>query len=302
MGWLEVLAMKTWLEHGHDVTVFSYEPIDILPDGVEWVDAREIFPTDRIFIHKRTATPSCHADIFRAKMLQQTDMIWMDLDFLLIKSFNSESEFVFSPEKSDAPQGIGNSVLKLPPDSPALKLMLDKFDKVVSGEHSYDSSLILEDSVYGAFGTGLPAENLDMYIAEFGPALLSNVLKQTGEIAHASNWDKFYPLSIKDTLHLAGVSYEEVMENLSPEAYGVHLWATRFKHSLAKASYKPTEKAYNSFIIKMANKYRVNYLALPCLQPENRLNSSLHQARRKIFSMPSPKLSRRIEDRAYSNC
>lgn len=299
LGWIEILAMRSWLEQGHDVTLFSYSPLQYVPEGVTWRDAREIFNTEHIFVHSRTRTPSCHSDIFRMKMLRDSNMIWMDLDFILLKSFALEKEFFFAPEKESNPDAIGNSVLKLPSNSQTLKNSLCMFEDIISGNHSYDTEVLFDRSSSGAFQTGLPAMAVDMYIADFGPVLLSKSLKDTGEIAHASPYSTVFPIDIKDTKFLLERSYDSVIKDLPPETFGVHLWATRFKNYLGKLSvFRNTEQLLKSFIIHLAQEHRVNFLSLPALNPSDRISDlDSPSERNMIMSTPSPKLSARLKSK-----
>jgi hypothetical protein len=87
LGFLEVLCLKAMVHFGHDVTLYSYGPVANVPDGVVHKNAQDVFACDFILVHQRTLTPSAHSDIFRLKLMQQTDDIWVDLDFLLIYSY-----------------------------------------------------------------------------------------------------------------------------------------------------------------------------------------------------------------------
>src|SRR5690606_25820212 len=46
----EELSLLSFLQHGHTVELYSYEPIAV-PEGVKLCDAREILPEDQIFMY-----------------------------------------------------------------------------------------------------------------------------------------------------------------------------------------------------------------------------------------------------------
>ncbi|MDO5527805.1 MAG: hypothetical protein Q4F71_00210 [Paracoccus sp. (in: a-proteobacteria)] len=272
LGWMEVLSLSTMLARGHKVTLFSYGPVANLPEGVIWRDAREIFDTDRIFVHGAMRTPSAHSDIFRMKMFAQTDMVWMDLDFLLLRPLATEAAFIFAPEGPTEAHSIGNSVFRLPENSQTLARALEYFEGVVSGRRRYRSEMLYEDAPGGAFGSGLPAQALDMHIATFGPLLMNRLLKATGEVAQQMPWSSFYPFDASQLGAFVFRSFKEVWADIPKDGYGIHLWATFSKQYLThRSAFNDTERLMNSFLIEMCRKYRVNFLTLPCEHPRVRI-------------------------------
>lgn len=275
LGWVEALCLTSMWRQGHRVHLFSYGRPQNVPECVKWHDAREIFDIDRIFVHQRTRTPSAHSDIFRMKMFQQTEMIWADVDFLQIKPLSIGKPYIFAPETKAKNSIFGNSVLLLPKESETLKRVTERFDEIIAGDHDYKSRLILADSPAGAFETGMPAESLDMYIAEFGPVLLTRHLKETGEDQYALPSHYFYPLGPAQTGKLVYDSYDDVSARLPEGCYGIHLWSTRFKNYLQhKSAYRFPNRLMASYIIQMAAKNRVNFLALPADRPHERIGTA----------------------------
>src|SRR5262249_6951691 len=74
---LERLSLTSFLHHGHDVHLYTYESVEGVPDGVRSFDAREILSEDRIFRHGRGAgrdvvgSLGAFSDLFRFKLLRE---------------------------------------------------------------------------------------------------------------------------------------------------------------------------------------------------------------------------------------
>ncbi|MEM8802720.1 MAG: hypothetical protein AAGF55_09310, partial [Pseudomonadota bacterium] len=88
LSFLEQLCAQSFLDAGHHVVLYSYEPIGCVPDGVEMRDAAEVLPQREEIVHGRSGSPAPHADLFRYRLLSQTDdLIWADTDAYCRKPF-----------------------------------------------------------------------------------------------------------------------------------------------------------------------------------------------------------------------
>ena len=72
LTWLEQVCLKSYIDHGHKVYLYSYDPVENVPDGVVMKDAAEILPADKIIRHARTGSPAFHADVFRLRLMKKT--------------------------------------------------------------------------------------------------------------------------------------------------------------------------------------------------------------------------------------
>lgn len=271
LGFLEVLCLKGMVHHGHRVTLYSYGPVANVPEGVEHRDAQEVFPSEFILVHKRTLTPSAHSDIFRLKLMQQTDAIWVDLDFLPVRALDLSETYVFAPELEDRPDYIGNSVFRLPPESAALRACLAIGQEVLD---RVGTAPFADQVSAAAFGTDLPAVTLQMGISDLGPVMISRQLAASGEDSHRLPRRLFYPIGINDLRDLIERPKEEIDALLGEDVYGVHMWATRFKHFLAPNRMKNlSRKMAGTWLIEQCARYGVTIGDLPALKPEDRVGA-----------------------------
>ena len=114
MSGLEVTCLKSFLDFGHDLTVFTYDPATITP-LFRTADASAIVRPEQIFFY--TADPgkgsiSGFSNLFRYKLLHEFGEFWIDTDVLcLTDSWPKERDFVAGWESD---KWVGTAVLQLP--------------------------------------------------------------------------------------------------------------------------------------------------------------------------------------------
>ena len=135
LGPLERSSLYSMLQQGHEVTLFSHENVDRVPEGVEIRDAREI-TGDRTVIEylrdahrpNRTPTPALFSDLFRYHMISQVGWVWLDLDCFLLQPLRVPSHgylFVRFPREFAWGYQINGAVLSLPQSSSTLQDLLE---------------------------------------------------------------------------------------------------------------------------------------------------------------------------------
>jgi hypothetical protein len=89
---MELLCVKSFMANGHEFHLYSYGPIDGVPDGVVLKDAREIVPESEVTTFRCVQQFS---DFFRIALLLRKGGWSSDLDNVCLKSLDFSSEFVF---------------------------------------------------------------------------------------------------------------------------------------------------------------------------------------------------------------
>ena len=80
-GWLEQLCLKSFVDRGQKITLFSYEDIPNVPDGVIRRDGREVIDTDDFIKYEAKNSYALFADLFRLHMIKlNPGMVWIDTD------------------------------------------------------------------------------------------------------------------------------------------------------------------------------------------------------------------------------
>src|ERR1700710_2108552 len=120
---LRLTCLRSQVAAGHKVTVYSFEPLAQLPDGVGNAEAEAILP--RAFAERlrptgpdgvwRDWTTLQFSDFFRMRLMARHAGLWLDADVLLLKPIEIDpAKPYFAWERR---RQLGNSVLYLPPDS-----------------------------------------------------------------------------------------------------------------------------------------------------------------------------------------
>src|SRR5206468_8223317 len=124
---LRLTCLRSQVAAGHKVTVYSFEPIAQLPDGVGNAEAEAILP--HAFSEKlrppqpdgrwRDWTILQFSDFFRMRLMARGAGLWLDADVLLLKPVEIDpAKPYFAWER---PRQLGNSVLYLPADHSIVK-------------------------------------------------------------------------------------------------------------------------------------------------------------------------------------
>jgi len=82
------LAMKSFIDHGHEYVLYAYDKFDV-PRGVELRDAHEILPRSRVFFYGEGAgvgrgSVSAFSNLFRYRLLHERGDWWVDADVVCL--------------------------------------------------------------------------------------------------------------------------------------------------------------------------------------------------------------------------
>lgn len=217
MTGVQRLSIRSFLHHGHDVTIFTYGAIEA-PDGVKFADAGEIISEDKIF--KSHDSFAAFSDVFRYRLLAQTDFIWADADTVCLRPDWNFDEYLFSFQE---PFKVTNNVLGYPQDSQLAKRLVDEC--VYQEGKAYDElGPILLTRLVAELGLGgyvLPTQTFNPlhwthYSAPFNETLTLDVLRKT-QNSHA--------VSLSNYL----LKYHNIDRDNFPEGSAIALWDEMFK-------------------------------------------------------------------------
>lgn len=117
---IQRLSIRSFLHYGHEVTIFTYGQIDA-PKGVKFADANEILGEDKIFLSHDSY--AAFSDVFRYKMLAETDYLWVDADTICLRDDWDFGDYVFGYQE---PFKVTNNVLGYPKDSVLAKRLTNE--------------------------------------------------------------------------------------------------------------------------------------------------------------------------------
>jgi hypothetical protein len=227
LSFLEQLCLKSFVDHGHRVTLYSYGPVDGVPHGVRIAPADDILPAAEVHTHAASGSPAPHADLFRYRMLTRTDEVWVDADMLCMRPWEIGSRAVFGWEKPG--RLVCNAVLRLPADSAALSRLVAFCADPHPIPPWYPEAERADLVARRDAGAPVPAGDLRWGV--WGPDALTHFLKETGEIADALPQMAFYPVAFRDRRHMLKPG-DPVSPQLTAACLGVHLWNRRLRRRI----------------------------------------------------------------------
>jgi mannosyltransferase OCH1-like enzyme len=189
---MEQLSIASFIAHGHEYHLYTYEPIRGVPAGTIMRDAKEILPRSRAFKYSQHETWSGFANFFRYKLLLERGGWWADTDLVCLEPFEFGDDFVFSSEFSLGRQMVNIGAIKVPAGSEIMSYMWDVCQ------------------------TKDPAR---LVWGETGPALMQKAVDRFSMQEFVKPWKTFCPIGFRDWTKL-----------LDPDpldtsgSYAVHLW------------------------------------------------------------------------------
>lgn len=229
LSYLEQLCLKSFLDAGHHLTLYSYAPIGNAPEGVEHADAAAILARAGVLRHGRTSSPALHSDLFRYHLLARCDRtIWADTDAYCLRPFRSATGHFFAWESDRL---INGGVLGLPRDSAALARLID----FTADDHAiplwYDDAYRAE--LEAARDAGRPVHAGDMPWGVWGPHALTHFLVQTGEARHALPAAALYPVPYRDRRLLTRPG-ADLSGLITAETRSIHFYGRRIRARLVE--------------------------------------------------------------------
>ncbi|MGC9419691.1 MAG: class I SAM-dependent methyltransferase [Rhodovulum sp.] len=249
LSWMEQLCLASFVEHGHEVTVFGYGPIENLPAGVRFERADAILPGEQILRHAKTGSPAYHADIFRLRMIRDTGMVWADTDAYCLRPWDQPETGHFHGWISDARPLVNNGVLGLPRDSATLAAML----AFTAEPHPVPPWLSAEKraALEARKAAGDPLHVSLMPWGVFGPEALTHFLRETGEIGHAFPGRVLYPVPFaRAGITLRPNRRAEAEAMLAPDTLSIHFWGRRFRNIVGRMGGTPPEGSLVDHLLK----------------------------------------------------
>ena len=193
----ERACMRSFTARGYALSLYSYEPIADLPEGVTPRDASLIAEArfQDAFVVNGKASLSHFTDYFRCNLFGKTDDIWVDVDVLLLKDqFNvPDWSMIAGYETSDS---ICGAVLRLDRHDPNLQVTLQRIRDMAG-----------KPIVWGATGPRLLTEI-------YGSALSQKTLPPSA----------FYPINFNEYYKFLLPEFFEECREACEHATTLHLW------------------------------------------------------------------------------
>ena len=249
LSWMEQLCLESYLNHGHRTILYSYDHVKSVPSGVEMRDAREIMPTEEIIYHKKTGSPAFHSDIFRLRMLSQTDFLWVDTDAYCLKPFQRPDHGYFFGWGSDEGRKLYTGVLGLPKTSAALQRMLHSVEDHYPIPPWFNRTQ--QQALRDLHAKGTPQHFSEMKWGVFGPDALTWTTRKTDEQKYAFEGHVLYPVPYSATNYFHRPKHlRRTLATFAEETLSVHFYGRRFRNIFAMTEGLPMPGSYADMLCK----------------------------------------------------
>jgi hypothetical protein len=221
---LRQLCLRSQVAAGHQVTVYSFEPLAGLPDGVGNAEAEAVLP--HAFAEKLRPSPADgvwrdwttlqFSDFFRMRLMARKEGLWLDADVLLLKPVEIDpAKPYFAWER---PRQLGNSVLYLPPDDP----IVTAFASLMRQDELMPDWLALRHRLTFALHRLRGSSRVsDIRVALYGPAALTALARRAGELHHALPKKSFYAVHAEPKLFFERSDFSALIAD--PDIIGLHI-------------------------------------------------------------------------------
>ena len=222
---LRRLCLRSQVQAGHRVTLYSFAPLQGLPEGVANADAEVVLP--RAFAERlrpsgeggawRDWTTLQFSDFFRMRLMAMQAGLWLDADVLLLKPVEIDpGKPYFAWEKK---RQLGNSVLYLPPGDP----IIQAFDALMRQDELTPDWLAWRHRLAFAWRRwrGITTRVSDIRVAIFGPASLTALSKRYGYGKYALPRKSYYAVHAEPSLFFEPSEFSGLVSD--PEILGFHI-------------------------------------------------------------------------------
>jgi hypothetical protein len=222
---LRQTCLRSQLAAGHKVTVYSFDTIAGLPDGIGSADAEAILP--HAFSEKlrspesdgswRDWTTLQFSDFFRMRLMARGAGLWLDADVLLLKRIELDrAKPYFAWER---PRQLGNSVLYLPPGDP----IVTAFEDLMEQEELTPEWLSLKHRLTFLAQRLRGGSNLvsDVRVAIYGPAALTALANRAGSAPDALPKKSFYAVHADAAQFFEPSDFAALIAD--PDVIGLHV-------------------------------------------------------------------------------
>ena len=223
LSWLEQLCLKSFVDQGQKITLFSYEDIPNVPAGVIRRDGREVLNTENFIKYEKKDSFALFADQFRLHMIHQNPgMIWVDTDVYCHRPMDYDSNYVMGFELPGQHR-VNNAVLGMPADSALMAALLD----FTSDPFAIPPFLsAAQTNTYRAAAErGEPVHVSQQPWGVWGPLMITHFVHALGLQRQVMPLEAFYPVTFPDRMTFMRRA-SLATAKITPQTTALHLWAS----------------------------------------------------------------------------
>ncbi|MGD1866816.1 MAG: glycosyltransferase [Phormidesmis sp.] len=241
---MEHLSIKSFLKHGHEYHLYTYNAVDNIPQGTILKDANEILAKDKIFTLKHgwgQGSYAAFSDLFRYQLLHIKGGWWADTDVICVKPFDLNARYVIASSFEGAwGSPANNCVMKMPAQS---KLSHHLVNTVAQYHQNRQANLTFTSLGPQLLQKAVADLNLSKHVVScyhFCPISWRSVESQIAYYEAASSLSRQYTKA-KTLLRLILKPWIQ-SDRITTNTYAIHLWNEiwRSKQLDKSAQYHPS--------------------------------------------------------------
>lgn len=244
LGIVQQLCLASYLYHGHEVHLYTYQDLKNIPKGVIVKDGNEILPEKDIFYSH--GSPAHFSDWFRWKMIAEKSGYWVDMDEICLKPFDfTKEDYVYGFEG----HAVANAVLKFPAHHYLVELM-EFMSQNPNQILPWDTAQDVERKLK-RIEKGLGREHT-LWGEASGPTGLTKALMYFNLDKFAKPYYYFYGLNAIQTRRML-LDQNFDPSTLSDKMYAMHVWNNTFRKT---DLYQQGKNVNNSILQHLIDKYQ----------------------------------------------
>jgi len=189
LNYINQLCLLSHIRHGHPTTLYCTDKVENVPEGVKVRRADEIMDIPMDIVAETSA--SFLSNVFRYKMIRQTDEIWIDCDAFCHAPFPDDLDHIYAGHGMRGALNCG--VVKIPQKGALMDVLLDYYENLPPAPPWFNDR---QKRRLGRQPDNLP-HAVKIYNAErtaFGPQAFTHFARVTGDIDRAMTADVLYPV------------------------------------------------------------------------------------------------------------
>lgn len=240
LHYINQLCLLSHVRQGHPTTLYCTDEVSNVPEGVTVRPATEIMDIDMNVV--RQTSESFLSNVFRYKMIQATDAIWIDCDAYCHSPFPDGMDHIFAGHGFRGALNCG--VVYIPPKGELISQLLDYYENLPAAPAWFNKQ---QRKRLDKQDPALP-QAVRIYNAErtsFGPQAFTWFAQQTGDYEKALSHDYLYPVpfQLNDVFF---DPYGRVEGHFTDNTLSVHLYTNGTKPWWRKNPPLP-----NSYVARM---------------------------------------------------
>ena len=218
LGPLERTCLRSFVEVGHPLRLWTYGPVDGVPAGVEVRDAGEVLAPSAVERHRAARAWTVLANHFRYALQRAGLGLWVDCDVLCLRPLPDTPVVIGRQDE----RRLNNAVLRLPADHPIVGDLLAMFETPRFVPPWARLRHRLRYALAYRFRRGFGVA--DLRFGTTGPGALTHYARQRGLTGLAYPEDVFYPVGVRDADVLLDARPGAMRGRVTPRTRAIHLW------------------------------------------------------------------------------